>query len=341
MRLRTFSAPSMAEAMEQIRKTLGNDAIIVSSHQSERGRGVQVTAAAEANGSAAEESLEASAGDMDNAGAPSIQDAETEAAAPAERILFQSLIYHDVPEPLASRLAKINANGQPDDTVETLASGLDRYFEFRSLANLVRPIMLIGPPGVGKTITLAKLATAATLRSAPVTIVSTDTVRAGAAAQLSAYTDILQQPLLTADTPESFHAAVLNSAGGRMLVDTPGTNPFNDEEMEDLGRFIAVSDVDPVLVLPAGINAQDAADMAAAFSRLGCKTLIATQLDAARRLGAILTAAQGGNLALSVVSISPSIAQALTPLNPMSLARVLLRDPEESHQYRRTGANQA
>ena len=109
----------------------------------------------------------------------------------------------------------------------------------------------------------------------------------------------------------------------------------------DVVPYIDVCDVDPVLVLPAGLNAQDAADMSAIFSRLGCRTLIATQLDVARRLGAILAAAQGGNLALSVISISPSIAKGLTPLNPMSLARVLLRDPGESHAYEQTGVRQA
>ncbi len=333
MRLRTFSAPSMAEAMQQIRAALGDDAIIVSSHQSERGRGVQVTAAAENNALQGEAAKEA---DIDSS-----DEATAEIAADQDDSLLQSLIYHDVPEKLAEMLATTSAKAGLDDTVEALASGLDRYFEFRSLKDLKRPIMLIGPPGAGKTVTLAKLAAAATLRGAPASIISTDTVRAGASAQLLAYTDILQQPLLTADSPESFHAAILNGGDGRMLVDTPGTNPFNDEEMSDLSRFIAVSNVDPVLVLPAGLNAQNAADMAAAYSRLGCATLIATQLDGARRLGAVLSAAQGGNLSFSVVSISPSIAQGLTPLNPMSLARVLLRDPEESHEYPETGVKQA
>ena len=333
MRLRTFSAPSMTEAMRQIRAALGNDAIIVSSHQSERGRGVQVTAAAESNGPIAGVTDEARASSIDETGAV------TDCA--EDDNLFQSLIYHDVPEKLATMLAKSSVKAGLDDDIEALASGLDRYFEFRSLEDLKRPVMLIGPPGAGKTVTLVKLAAAATLRGNPVSIISTDTVRAGAAAQLSAYTDILQQPLLTAATPEDFHAAILNNAGNRMLVDTPGTNPFNEDEISDLSRFIAVNRVDPVLVLPAGINAQNAADMAAVYSRLGCNTMIATQLDGARRLGAVLSAAQGGNLAFTVVSISPSIAQGLTPLNPMSLARVLLRDPEKSHEHPKTGAKQA
>ena len=322
----------MAEAMQQIRDALGKDAIIVSSHQSERGRGVQVTAAAENNDGMSE-------ADGDAAGA--LDDSAAQMAPQENDFLYDSLVYHDVPERLAGTLAKISGQSKLEDTVEALASGLDSYFEFRPLSDLVRPLMLVGPPGAGKTVTLAKLAVAAKLRKTPTVIVSTDTVRAGAAAQLAAYTKILEQPLLTAETPEHFYAAILENASGHMLIDTPGTNPFNDEEMSDLRRFISASDVDPVLVLPAGINAQDAADMAAAFSRLGCKTLIITRLDGARRLGAMLSAAQGGHLAFSVVSISPSIAQGLTPLNPMSLARVLLRDPEEYHESIRTGVKHA
>ncbi|MDP6688201.1 MAG: GTPase [Alphaproteobacteria bacterium] len=340
MRLRTFSAPSMAEAMQQIRDALGDDAVIVSSHQSERGRGVQITAAAEP-----EAETETESDGLDDAlfEPDAYPDDDVAAAAdPLEDdILLQALLYHDVPETLARRLAAAGAKADAEDLVETLAIALYRYFEFRPLVETNRPLMLIGPPGAGKTVTLAKLSTAAALRGTPATMVTTDSVRAGASAQLSGYTNILQQSLLSADSPEALHAAILNSRGEHLLIDTPGTNPFNANEMADLKRFIAAADADTILVLPAGINAQDAAEMAAVFSRLGCHTMIATQLDTARRLGAILAAAQGGNLALSMVSISPSIAQGLTALNPMSLARVLLRDPEQSQEYQTSGAGRA
>ena len=337
MRLRTFSAPNMATAMQQIRDVLGDDAIIVSSHQSERGRGVQVTAAVD-EAETVPDVLEFRIDDTTDE--PDAAD-QSETPSLDEDTLFQSLIYHDVPEALATRLTDAASQCDGTDTVEALAFALDRYFEFRQLTNNTRPTMLIGPAGAGKTVTTAKLAAASALRGDPAAIITTDTVRAGAKAQLSGYTDILQQPLFTADDPESLHAVILNNGESHILIDTPSTNPFNSNEMADLRRFITVANADPVLVLPAGINTQDAADIGAAYARLGCKTLIATQLDGARRLGAILAAAQGGNLAFSVVSISPSIANGLTPLNPMSLARVLLRDPEESHAYPKTGANQA
>lgn len=336
MRLKTFSAPTMAEAMRQIRDALGDEAVIISSHQSERGRGVQITAAVEAGEIVSGTSRSASDGDV-----PANASSDDETTALDEDVLFRSLIYHDVPEPLARRLAAVGRKADVEDPVEALAVGLDRYFEFRPLADISRPMMLVGPAGAGKTTTIVKLAAAAALRGEAAAIITTDTVRAGAKAQLSGYTDILQQPLVTAEAPENLHAAILNQAGMRLFIDTPSTNPFNNSEMSDLGRFIAVADVDPVLVLPAGINAHDAADMAAAFSRLGCRTLIASQLDGARRLGAILAAAQGGDLAFSLVSITPSIANGLTPVNPMSLARVLLRDPEESRANPKTGASRA
>ncbi|MBT5082359.1 MAG: GTP-binding protein [Rhodospirillaceae bacterium] len=362
MRLRTFSAPTMAEAMRQIRDALGDDAIIVSSHESERGRGVQVTAAAEAapmvpstvdvgaeyddhdndndafdeSGSATEQDQNRTLNSIQNRSGNGDEDQAGYAGD-----LLASLLYHDVPETMAERLAAIGGKVKADDPVEALAIGLDRYFEFSTLSKLNRPVMLIGPPGAGKTVTVAKLAAAATLRGTATSVITTDSVRADAVAQLSGYTDILQLPMTAVDTPEGLHGAIISQPDQSILIDTPGTNPYNDEEMSDLSRFIDIADVDPVLVFPAGINAQDASEMAAAYSRLGCSIMIATQLDGVRRLGAILSAAQGGNLAFSVVSISASIAQGLTPLNPMSLARVLLRDPENSREYSQPGANHA
>ncbi len=338
MRLRTFTAPTMSEAMQQIREALGDDAIIVSSHQSDRGRGVQITAAIEANDDAP---MPAS-----DAAAETIPDVETSAVveeAPAidGEQLLDSLLYHDVPPLLADRLTSAGVRSATADPVEALASSLDKHFDFQPLTDTARPVMLVGPAGAGKTITIAKMATAMTLRGEPATIISTDTVRSGAIAQLSGYTDILGLPLLSAETPEDLHAAILNNTGSRLLIDTPSTNPFNDDEMSDLGRFIRIADVDPILVLPAGMNANDAGDVAAAYARLGCRALVMTQLDATRRLGAILAGAYGGHLALSVVSISSSVASGLTPINPLSLARVLLCDPEESSLYATSGVNQA
>ena len=82
-------------------------------------------------------------------------------------------------------------------------------------------------------------------------------------------------------------------------------------------------------VLPAGGDAMESAEMAVAFAAIGADRMIGTRLDIARRLGGILSATQAGNLALMAVSTSPNIGTALLPINPVSLARLLLPRPAE------------
>ena len=79
-----------------------------------------------------------------------------------------------------------------------------------------------------------------------------------------------------------------------------------------------------MLVLPAGGDAAESAEAAAAFARAGARALIATRLDTARRLGGLLCAVQAGPMALLAAGASPRIADPLHPINPVSLARLLL-----------------
>lgn len=291
----------MREAMDQVRDALGPDAIIVATHRSERGRGVRVTAALDEP----EEDLRL------------IAQAEAPQAA-AESPVARALAWHGAPEPLVRELG--------DDLVQGLASS----FAFAEL-EWSRPLMLVGPPGAGKTTSVAKLAARAALAGEAVALVTTDTVRAGAVGQLEAFAGVLRQPLTCAESPEELHAALAAArAPGRsrrILVDTPGANPFNADEMADLARFLRLCEVEPVLVLPAGGDPGDAAEIAEAFAALGCRKLIATRLDGARRFGSLLAAAAAGRLAFTEASCTPSVAQGFRRVSASSLARLLVEDP--------------
>ena len=78
------------------------------------------------------------------------------------------------------------------------------------------------------------------------------------------------------------------------------------------------------LVLPAGLEAEESADLGAAFAQAGATLLIATRVDLARRLGGILAAASAGRLALTEAGIGPGAADGLTALTPEFLAEKLL-----------------
>lgn len=312
MRLKSFTAPTMDEAMRQVREALGDNAVIVSTYQGKRGRGVAVIAAKDNPKS------ERTLADTMARGAPEPSDP-----------LSAVLAFHGVPEPLAERL-RLGAKAAPaGDPVLALAAALDSAFAFEPLAeNPDRPVLLVGPPGAGKTLVAAKLAARAVLAGFPVRVVTTDTVRAGAVAQLSAFTDILKTPLIRAGTPEELATALAEGAeGSAWIIDSPATGPFQSAALADLRGFLDAVDAEPVAVLAAGGDAQECADAARAFADLGVRRLIATQLDVARRTGGILNAAHAAVLAFAGASVSPYVAQGIATLNPVSLARTLLRDP--------------
>ena len=82
--------------------------------------------------------------------------------------------------------------------------------------------------------------------------------------------------------------------------------------------------LEPVLVLTAGRDAEEATDIARAFRPAGATRLLITGYDIARRLGAMLAVAQATGLALSDIGRSPRIADGFEPLDAAALARMLL-----------------
>ena len=314
MRVKIFSAPTMAEAMQDVRERLGEDAVIVSTHRGGRGRGVQITAAIE------EPPVEAKAPEL---AAAAISD---------EDAVYQALLYHRTPGPLAEVLAVAAAKStglHPDARADALARALDARFTFSPVPeSCPRPIMVVGPPGAGKTVTIAKLAARAVIAGRAVHLVTTDTVRAGGVEQLAAFTRILEQPLAAADTPDQLGDALAGRDPDALcLIDSPGTNPFAEPEVADLGGFLDAVEPEIVLVMAAGGDALEAAEAAEVFAGLGARRSLFTRVDVARRLGSMLAAADAAGLSLCNVSVTPLVAEGLSTINPVSLARLLMRDP--------------
>lgn len=333
MRLKTYTAASMAEAMSLVRKDMGLNAIIVATHQEAPGAPVQVTAALEAP----DRDDEVFAGwGNDRAD----QKGQAEAGEARERAsseggggaLRRDLDYHGVPADLAERLSRLGASYATDDAALALAGALDEAFAFSPLPDRppARPIMLVGPPGAGKTIVSAKLMMRARRAERPLAGITTDTRRAGGVEQLQAFTAILGAELTPADAPTGL-AAALQAAGEReVYIDTAGVNPYDDDELEALRALVRAARAEPVLVLPAGGDPMEAADIARAFASVGARRLIATRLDMTRRFGGLLAAAAAGQMAFADVGISPFVADGLAAINPVSLARLLVPSPDQA-----------
>ncbi len=305
MRLKSFHAKTMSEAMRQVRDTLGEDAIIVSSKEEKSGW-VKITAAIEQmNGSAEhEESF----------------DAETNV-----EIITEALLKHRVPAETSDRILAAAVTLPAKDPQKMLAAALEKAFSFAEIS-FKKPLMLVGPPGAGKTLMTAKLAARLALggKTKPV-VITTDIARAGGVEQLSAFLDILEIPLAQAEDAKELKALLAKAPKtAPVLVDTGGLNPFDPQEMKFLAKLLHTGELQSALVLPAGIDAEESAEIALTFEVLGVKMLIPTRLDFARRLGGILSAAERASLAFTEASHTPQVVNGILSLTPDVIADLLI-----------------
>jgi flagellar biosynthesis protein FlhF len=300
MRLKLYRAPDNAAAIAQVRADLGANALILSSRRIQGG--VEVTAALEP---------------ADEPAPPPAPDPRRAAA----------LAWHSVPAGLARRLEA--------GPLQFALSAVLRFEKLALRAN-APPLLLVGPPGAGKTLTVARLAARLVMAGTEPVVVTADLKRAGAAEQLAAFTRLLGLQLLVASAPTALARALSRrERGAPVLIDTPGTDPFDPAQCEEIAALAGSTGGELAVVLPAGLDAGEAADLAGAYAGCGARLLAATRLDLARRIGAVLAAA-GAGLALAEAGIGPGAADGLVPMTPDLLATRLMRVPELSAA--RTGA---
>jgi len=324
MKLKTYTGDTTAQAMNLVRSDLGEDAAIVSIQQTEDGKSINVVA-----------TLEGFA--LFGATSPTAvsPEPEFEPLGPVRVDIYetvcQALERHGAPGPVIERLGHgAAASGAPNPWA-ALSVAMDKEFTFSPIPSIrnARPVMLVGPPGAGKTLTIAKLAAHAVMAGQTIGVITTDVKRAGAVDQLNAFMRVLEIDLQVAKTPGDLAQATTRVDGRDVVyIDTASANPFLDADMAGLRQFVSATDIDPLLVLPAGGNALDAADTAQAFADIGAQRMIVTRLDVARRLGCLLAAADQSGLAFSGVSITPRVAKGLNAITAAILARLIM--PQEA-----------
>jgi flagellar biosynthesis protein FlhF len=305
MRLSTFTARTMSEAMSLVRARLGADAIIVSTDEDEDGN-ARVTAAVERP----ERPLPAGGHDM------------------VDRI-NEALSAHGLGPTLVEKILCAALTFDTEDPLVALAGALTKLLSFAPVeAAPRRPLLLIGPPGAGKTLSLVKLAARAVMGGATPRLVTADTVRAGAIEQLEAFARIMKLPVHRATTAARLGPLVAASKGRELLlIDSTGANPYQAADRRELAAIIAASGAEPLLVLPAGGDAVDTRETARIFRDLGATRLIVTRLDLTQRLGSVIGAVEDLRIALSEASATADVANGLTPFNAVVLARLLLPKP--------------
>ncbi len=188
-------------------------------------------------------------------------------------------------------------------------------------------ISLIGPTGVGKTTTLAKLAAGYTLRHGKsVGVIAGDTLRLGAVDQLRLYATIIGVPIRVCASPRDVRAAMESLAAcDIVLMDTAGCPPRDFSAMEELRAILAAADPDEThLVLAATSSRTTLVEAGKQFATAGPDRLLLTKLDEAANFGVLLSAARAIDLRLSYLTTGQDVPDHLEVGRGDRLASLIL-----------------
>ena len=252
--------------------------------------------------------------------------------------LFAELIDADVSEELARQWVDRLRHNLPDDPEgdasclkARLATMIEQELPVAGPIRLTegrrRLVALVGPTGVGKTTTIAKLAANFRLREKRrVGLITVDTYRIAAVEQLRTYADIIDLPMEIVATPREMHQAVARMADlDLILMDTAGRSPRDEVQIQELKSLLAEAAPDEVhLVLSIVASAKSLAKTAEQLSSVGTTALLLTKLDEAASLGSLLPLVQSCRLPLSYLTHGQNVPDDIAPADGARLARMVL-----------------
>jgi flagellar biosynthesis protein FlhF len=234
-----------------------------------------------------------------------------------------------IAQDLDPALAKAVEQGQPFEELFEVDATLGCPGDGRAI------VALVGPPGAGKTTTLAKLAAHYGLASRkPVQILSTDVLRIGAADQLRSLASILGIGFCVAETAGGLTQMLEEHRNKELVfIDTPGLSRAEIDDAAELATLIASHpDIDTHLVLPAFMRQADMNRIIHRYSIFQPKKLLFTHVDETGQYGSLVSQAAAWSLPISFLGVGQQIPDDLEPAAYSRLADLILgaRHPEQT-----------
>lgn len=252
--------------------------------------------------------------------------------------LYTELLDSDVEEEVARDLIyRVRRHVKPEQLhdlgyCKAMLSGLVES-DFRT-ASPIKPtpgrrrvVALVGPTGVGKTTTIAKLAANFRLRDGiKIGLVTVDTFRVAAVEQLRTYAEIIDLPMKVVTSPLEMRRVLDELVGlDLILIDTGGRSPRDELKIQELKVLLAEAQVDEVhlvLSLTSGVSSLRAA--CEKFASANTTALILTKLDEAAGMGSLMTAARKLPLPVSYLTTGQDVPDDIESANASRMTRLVL-----------------
>ncbi|MEM9419915.1 MAG: flagellar biosynthesis protein FlhF [Planctomycetota bacterium] len=268
--------------------------------------------------------------------------AEVFAQAPPEEKLpdplvehYSALIQQEIACELANELIRGLDPAATDDVQQSLRDEVAKLLptdpdagEFKATDDgRPRTIALVGPTGVGKTTTVAKLAATFKLKqNKNVALITADTYRIAAVEQLRTYAGIIGVPLEVVSSPEELTAALARvSHVDVVLIDTAGRSQRNADRLDELAQLIETAQPHEThLVLSSTVSQRVLLETIERFEQINTDRLIFTKIDEAVTCGVLLNVAQRVNKPLSYITTGQEVPHQIEPCTSGRLAELVL-----------------
>ncbi|MBL4687856.1 MAG: hypothetical protein JKY37_24920 [Nannocystaceae bacterium] len=330
MRLRKFRAASMREALAQVRRELGKDALIVATKPVRSGllkEQIEVTAAIDEDEPEAAISMAFGERAPARAPVPSLSDEDIEKVMAPMRSELRSLrgfvrtlagqrrpdskLKDEIVSLQRTVMSIAARHGVADETeLATLARG-----KHLCKSSKARVVVMVGPTGVGKTTTIAKLAArAALIQRKSVHIISLDTYRVGATAQIRSFGKLMDVPVTVAANPEEQMNDALNQArrADLVLVDTAGRSIRDLRAPKRIEAALATLPRPEVhLAIAAGTSRFDIDTIVARYAPLGVNRLVFTKVDETGDLAELIRAPTRLDIPVSYITTGQRVPEDL------------------------------
>jgi flagellar biosynthesis protein FlhF len=183
-------------------------------------------------------------------------------------------------------------------------------------------MMFVGPTGVGKTTTIAKLAARYAYKlgtNYKVGIITLDSFRVGAVEQLKAYTNIMRLPLEVVKRPEELSEAIARLKDCHyILIDTAGGSQYDMDKIELINQYqqhLTETPIEKMLVLPANVKTTDLYEIYNSYSSLHINNLIFTKLDETISYGNLISFAHKTKKSICYISVGQNVPDDLHEAN--------------------------
>ncbi len=328
MQMKTFKARSMKQAIARIKDELGEDAVIVATRRLADGT-VDVTAARERG--VQHEAADAASPTPAAAQRLAAQPAAPDAFADTRKALRQSGLDVSLVSEVMDAVTQIVPGRAGEAVVRRevrteLAARIKATDGFAGRQGRV-VAMLIGPTGVGKTTTIAKIAAVAALTERKkVGLLTLDTFRIGAVEQLKVYADILNVPFAACGRPDELRKNLDRLRGcDLVLIDTAGRNPFAPGEVAALCPYLeAAPEAEVLLTLQATTRTSELLRVNDRHAGLKPSGFVFTKLDESYEFGGLVSLLLRTAKPVKFFGTGQRVPEDLEPARPARLAAALL-----------------